>query len=185
MPKSGPIASRTAATRATTASHLRMAVENCISSVAVHLHRGEAARRPPRARRCDQSAGRSPPIQRVDPDPVAHRAAQQLVHRHAQRLALDVPQRLVDAGERAHMDRRRRDRSRRDTAPSSDPRSARVLADQIVGQLVHARPRPCAARPSTTGSPQPMMPSSVSIFRNSQRGGTMKVVELGDLHHFP
>src|SRR6478735_4237833 len=29
-----------------------------------------------------------------------------------------------------------------------------------------------AALPSITGSPQPVMPSSVPIFRNNQRGGT-------------
>ncbi len=32
-----------------------------------------------------------------------------------------------------------------------------------------------AALPSTTGSPQPVMPSSVRTRRNSQRGGTRKV----------
>jgi hypothetical protein len=36
---------------------------------------------------------------------VAHQAAQQFVDRRAQDLALDVPQRLVDAGDRAHQDR--------------------------------------------------------------------------------
>src|SRR6185312_410811 len=34
------------------------------------------------------------------------------------------------------------------------------------------------ARPSTTGSPQPTRPSSVSILRNIQRGATRKVVSL-------
>ena len=35
--------------------------------------------------------------------------------------------------------------------------------------------RTTSARPSTTGSPQPTRPSSVSIRQNSQRGGTRKV----------
>ena len=42
---------------------------------------------------------------RVDADPVAGRSAEQLVDRHAERLALDVPQRLVDAAEGAGQNR--------------------------------------------------------------------------------
>src|SRR6185437_9393029 len=33
---------------------------------------------------------------------VAHEPTEQLVHRHAERFALDVPERLVDAGDGAH-----------------------------------------------------------------------------------
>ena len=36
----------------------------------------------------------------IDPDPVAELAAQQLVDRHPQRLALQVPERDLDPGER-------------------------------------------------------------------------------------
>ena len=42
---------------------------------------------------------------RVDADAVARGAAQQFVHRHPERLALDVPQRLIDARQRAGEDR--------------------------------------------------------------------------------
>ena len=41
----------------------------------------------------------------VDADPVADRAAEQLVHGRAVTLAGDVPQRLVDPGDRARQDR--------------------------------------------------------------------------------
>ena len=71
----------------------------------------------------------------VDLDPLLHGAAQQLVHRHAEHLALDVPQRLIDAGNGAHEHR---------TAPVE--RAAvqglpqmldgeRILADEHVGKL--------------------------------------------------
>ena len=42
---------------------------------------------------------------RVDADAVARRAAEQFVDRDAERLALDVPQRHVDAAEGAGEDR--------------------------------------------------------------------------------
>lgn len=38
--------------------------------------------------------------------------------------------------------------------------------------------RTVSALPTTIGSPQPMTPSSVSIFRNSQRGGTLNTSKL-------
>ena len=40
----------------------------------------------------------------VGPDAVAHLAAQQFVDRHAQGLALDVPERDLDAADRTHLD---------------------------------------------------------------------------------
>ena len=43
--------------------------------------------------------------------------------------------------------------------------------------------RTVAARPSTIGSPQPAMPSSVESLRNSQRGGTGEELERGDPHY--
>ena len=44
----------------------------------------------------------------IDAHPVAHLAAEQLPDRHAQRLALDVPQRVLDARHGGEADRAER-----------------------------------------------------------------------------
>ena len=70
---------------------------------------------------------------------VAHAAAEQLVDRYTERLALDVPQCLVDPGDGTHQDRA----ATIETAPVErlpqivDPR--RVLSDQVVRQLMDGR----------------------------------------------
>ena len=69
----------------------------------------------------------------IDADAVAHLAAEQFVHRHAQGFALDVPQRLVDAGQGTHVDA-----AAPIEAAAVEHRPvvfdvARVLADQVVG----------------------------------------------------
>ena len=46
---------------------------------------------------------------------------------------------------------------------TQDPELRRIPSGTAVSTL--------RARPSMTGSPQPVTPSSVSIFRNIQRGG--------------
>ncbi len=102
----------------------------------VHLHRGEA----PAHRVAGLARGLGRPVATdpaVDADAVAHAAAQQLGHRHAQGLALDVPQRLVDAGQRAHVDA-----TAAVEAAAVEHRPvvldvARVLADEVVGQFLH------------------------------------------------
>ena len=67
----------------------------------------------------------------IDADPVARRAAEQLVDRHAEGLALDVPERLVDAAQGAGQDRAAAVESMAvDRLPVVDDRP-RVLADQI------------------------------------------------------
>ncbi len=70
---------------------------------------------------------------------VAHQAAEQLVHRHAQHLALDVPQRLVDAGDGAHQDRPAPIEAAAVQRLPQVVDAARVLADEVVGQFVHRR----------------------------------------------
>jgi hypothetical protein len=73
----------------------------------------------------------------VDLDAVAHLAAEQLVDRHAERLALDVPERLVDAGDRTHQDRAA---SVEIAAVHRLPEvvdARRVLPDQLAGELLH------------------------------------------------
>ena len=75
----------------------------------------------------------------INPHPLAHRTAKKLVDRLAQGLALDVPQRLVDAGDGAHVHAA----AAVEAAPVQhgpvilDGR--RVFADQVVGQLLHHR----------------------------------------------
>ena len=75
-----------------------------ISSHAIHLE-GVEAQRLALADLLDDVGRAIAADPAIGLHPVAHQAAQQLVHRHAQGLALDVPQRLVDAGDRAHQHR--------------------------------------------------------------------------------
>ncbi|MNI01584.1 hypothetical protein D3C73_544330 [compost metagenome] len=73
----------------------------------------------------------------IDFDPIPDLATEKRMDRLAQRLALDVPERLVDAGERRHVN-----------GPSAIEPAAiknspvildqkRVLADQVIGHLMH------------------------------------------------
>src|SRR5690606_4977911 len=76
----------------------------------------------------------------VDPDTVADRAAEQLMHRHIEGFAEDVPQRLVQTGQRtreygtAPVERR----LAHQLPQILDP--AWVLADQQIGQFVDGGP---------------------------------------------
>ena len=100
-------------------------------------------------------------------DAVPLLAAEQLVDRHAQRLALDVVQRDVD----------RRDRGRQH-APALEVLAAvhllpepadvhRVVAEQELAVVLDARPATASSRPERPDSPQPWMPSSVSTLTSS------------------
>ena len=102
---------------------------------AVHLDGGEAARHG--RLRGGGGVGRAVATDpAVDADAVAHLAAQQVGDAHAQGLALDVPQRLVDAGQCAHVD----------AAAAVEAGAvhhgpvvldlAGVLADEVIGQLI-------------------------------------------------
>ncbi len=75
----------------------------------------------------------------IDLDLVAHLAAEQRMDRLSQRLALDVPQRLVDAGNRAHVDGAAAIEAGavHDVPVVLDQEG--ILADQIVFQLMHGR----------------------------------------------
>ena len=48
------------------------------------------------------------------------------------------------------------------------------IADEMWSTVLRTAVSTVRARPSTIGSPQPTIPSSVCIFRNSQRGFTWK-----------
>jgi hypothetical protein len=68
--------------------------------------------------------------------PVADRAAQQLVDRHAEVLAGDVPERLVEARERAHQHRAAAEEGRAVDMLPVVLDAQRVFADQIVGEFL-------------------------------------------------
>ena len=72
-------------------------------------------------------------------DFIAHQATQQLPDRRIQRLPFDVPQRLVNTGDRAHQDRSAAIKAGavHDLPQIVDPR--RILANQIVPQLMYRR----------------------------------------------
>ena len=77
----------------------------------------------------------------IDAHAVARRAAEQLVNRHAQRLALDVPERLVDAAERAGENRAAAiERMPIDGLPVMRYRP-RVLADEVRLDFLDRRRR--------------------------------------------
>ncbi len=116
--------------------HLLVGVDELHLLGRVHLDRGEPARHRflRRARGVRRAVAANP---RVHPDPVAHLAAEQRMHRHAQRLAVDIPQRLVDPGQRAHQ---HRPAAVETAAIQHVPvilDQARILADEVVGQLLH------------------------------------------------
>ena len=79
----------------------RRAIEPAEILGAVHLDRPEALRLARRGGFRD-IGGAIAADPRIDVDAFAHLPAQQLPHRHAEPLALDVPQRLIDAGDSGH-----------------------------------------------------------------------------------
>ena len=135
MSRSSPSTSRTAATRSTT-SAVRAGVSIGASSAGgVHLHGGEA-RLHLLLGGSATSLGAVAADPGVHPDAVAHRAAEQLVHRGAAGLAGDVPQRLVDAGDGAGEDRAAAVEAALGEHLPVVLDAQRVPADEEVGQFV-------------------------------------------------
>ena len=110
---------------------------------------------------------RAIPAVRVYVDPVEHPAAEKFVDRDAERLALDVPQRLLDPADGGEHDR---------TAALSPERvvihlgpdfldTERIAADEhaLAQILDHARRRGAAEPVGDAASPMPLTPSSVTI----------------------
>src|SRR4051794_39130618 len=144
MPTFGPTASRTVATLWMQRSTLSQESTNCSSAVAfiltaVNPRSTVDGGEPAFDGGPGGGSGLCGPVAadpRVDLDAVADRTAEQVVDRHAVVLAFDVPQGLVDARERAHVD----------GAAAVEPAAvehrpdvldvARVPADQVVGELV-------------------------------------------------
>src|SRR6218665_3196601 len=125
-----PNAARICATRATAASTARDESMMPISSQPLSLKWVK-----PASTRCRMpsitSAGRSPPV--------PHQAAEQLVYRDAERLALDVPQGLIDAGDGAHEDRSATVKARTLHHLPAVIDACRVLPDQVRLQFMHCR----------------------------------------------
>ena len=105
-------------------------------------------------------------VRPVQPDPIAHRAAEQLVDRHAERLGLDVPQRQLDAGDRLVRTAAEVLPRARSMSQYSRSHRPRILADQqrLAGRAPQPA-TPCGLRLSLH-SPQPTSPSSVSTLTN-------------------
>lgn len=112
---------------------------------------------------------------------VAHQPAQQLVYRHAQRLALDVPQRLVDTGDRAHQDGAATVETGAVHGLPQVVDARRILADDIAGQFVYGGLHRTGAafdnRLSPTGNALVGFDLEEQPARRSVVGG-----EAGDLH---
>ena len=98
----------------------------------------EALAPSPRCTPAPSSSVVSPEDVVVDPRLVAGLAAEQLVDRHAEVLARDVPERDVDGAERAH-DRRAAEVARAVQVLPVVLDPQRVLADQVVRELVDDR----------------------------------------------
>src|SRR5450830_1060942 len=102
----------------------------------VHFHRGEATRYGffGGAGGVGGAVAADP---RIHANLVTHLAAQQVADRHAQGFALDVPQRLVDAGQCAHM----HGAAAIEAAAIEDGPDvfdiAWIFADQVVGQFLN------------------------------------------------
>ena len=113
----------------------------------------------------------------VDAHLLARRPAEQVVHRDAEPLPLEVPERDVDPGDRAHHDLPvRPERPARQLAPDVlDP--ARVAPDEQVGEVVedpdHASPPSGEARLADPGQP---------LVRANEDDDHRVVVPVADAH---
>ncbi|MNV12343.1 hypothetical protein D3C71_1029410 [compost metagenome] len=103
---------------------------------AVHFHCGETTA--DRFFRCPRGVCRTVATDpRIHADLVPHLTTQQIADRNAQRLALDVPQRLVDTGQGAHVDRAATVEAAAIEHGPDVFDVARVFADQVVGQFLN------------------------------------------------
>jgi hypothetical protein len=135
------------------------------------------AEKPCSLRACAAAAMSSGPVAAdpgVGPDAIAHLAAEHLVSRDVVVPALEVPQRLVEPGQRRHQHRPAAVEAAAigDLPDILDP--ARVGADEAVADrlkgTVHRFGMAFQARLAPSNAP-----SAVSTRTNSQRGGTRKV----------
>ena len=182
MSRSGPSASRAAATRSTTASSSAGRGDRASSRPVAFIltavkpastwrgdlvgELGRARRRRPRRR---PGPGRAP----------AHRAARAPGRRT---LAGDVPQRLVDAGDGAGEHRPAAVEAALGQHLPVVLDAQRVLADQVLGE--HPRRRPARSRrgPRPRVRPSRRSPRRSRSRQNSHRGGDEERLDRLDLH---
>ncbi len=164
----------------------------------VGLERGEAAGHHFLAERGDVGVGaqrrraqhvaepraRRPAVRPVQPHAVAHRAAEELVDRHAEGLGLDVPERQLDAGHRlvAHAAQVLARGAQHVPVQALD--RPRILADQQRGQVLH-RARD-AVRAAIVAAFSPAHEAVVGLDANEGPGPPAAVTVQGfharDLH---
>src|SRR5690606_19881118 len=113
--------------------------------------------------------------------PLAHQAAEQLVDRHAQGLALDVPQRLVDAGDRAHQDRAAAVEAAAVQHLPQVVDARRIAADEIFAELAHRGLARTRAAPDPRLAPAADAPAGADAPEQPARRG-VPGGEAGDLH---
>ena len=183
MPKSGPIASRSAADPLDHRIQLGVAVEQGQLFGRQHLDGGEALGRD-FLRALDDIGRPVAADPAIDPHLLAHRPAQQRMHRLVQHLALDVPQRLVDAGQRAHVNGAAAIKAAAIQHRPMILDRRRVLADQIIGQLGdtgrHGFGAALHHRLAPAGDAFIGLDLQEQPARRHHKGG-----ELGDFHETP
>ena len=183
MPKSGPIASRNARDPRDHRIQLGVAVEKGELLGRQHLDGGEALGRDLLGA-LDDRLGPVAADPAIDPHLLAHRPAQQRMHRLVQHLALDVPQRLVDARQRAHMNGAAAIKAAAIQHRPMILDRRRVFADQIVGQFGDTGRHGFGAafhhRLAPAGDARIGLDLEEQPARRHHKGG-----ELGDFHEIP
>jgi hypothetical protein len=95
----------------------------------------------------------------VDANPLPRRAAEEVVHGHAEALPLQIPERDVDAGDGAHdhLAGRPEGAARHLAPPVLDP--GRILADEQLGEMVEDAEHAATAAPEArlADSRQPLV----------------------------
>ena len=120
----------------------------------------------------------------VDRDALAHRAAEQLVHRHAERLALDVQQRVLDRGDGARIDPARRLHLAHPQHRGDLLHRPRIQPDQRVGQAADHAGQAAAAiglgvfRPAD----QPVIGGELEERKRAPAGVAVQVLDLREFH---
>ena len=121
----------------------------------------------------------------VEPQSVAHRAAQHLVDRHPQGLGLDVDERVFDRRDRHLVDAARRLPGRRIEPRGDALDRARVVADQrALGELVDDRAQPLRAIALHVFRPadKALVGGDLQKRVDPPAGVAMQVFDLDDLH---
>ena len=120
----------------------------------------------------------------VDRDALAHRATEQLIDRHAERLALDVEQRVFDRGDGARIDPAGRLHLTHPQHRGDLLHRSRVEPDQWLGQAVDHAGQAAAAiglgvfRPAD----QAVIGGELEERKSAPAGVAVQVLDLGEFH---